>query len=64
MNTAMTIYDKYFDSNKSENRLGQTESMAIRDCKDHYMEKNDKVYKFYDGSTLVFTYDNVQVSLF
>lgn len=62
MNTAMTIYDKYFDSNKSENRLGQAEAMAIMDCKDYYMERHYKVFKFHDGSTLVFTYDDVRVS--
>lgn len=64
MNIAMTIYDKYFHSNKCENRLGQTEIMAIKECKDHFMERNNKVYKFQDGSRLIFTYDNVQVTLF
>ncbi len=64
MNAAMTIYDKHFHSNKSENRLGETEIMAIKDCKDHFVQSNDKVYKFHDGSLLVFTYDNVRVSLF
>lgn len=64
MNIAMTLYSKYFHGNKSDNRLGQTEIMAIKECNDHFMQHGNKVYKFSDNSELIFTYDNVQVSLF
>jgi hypothetical protein len=64
MNIAMTIYSKYFHDNKSENRLGQTEIIAIKECKDHFLQHGNKVYKFIDNSQLIFTYDNIQVSLF
>ena len=64
MNQAMTIYSKYFHSNKSANKLGETESMAIRECEDYVIKNGEKVYKFDDNSELIFTRDNVQVTLF
>lgn len=60
----MTIYSKYFHSNKSVNKLCETESMAVRECKDYVKKNGEKVYKFDNNSELIFTRDNVQVTLF
>lgn len=60
----MQIYDKHFHNNKSENRLGECERWAIKVCKDYTLKDGEKMYKFDDNSKLIFTYDNVQVTLF
>lgn len=64
MNTAMTLYDKHFHDNKSENKINELFEEAI---KLEYIrtDKPQGIHlMFKDKSQLIFTHDNVQVTLF
>lgn len=66
MNTAMTLYSKHFH--------GKSINIGIEDLKTAILTRDDFTSKllpngderviFSDKSNLIFTYDNVQVSLF
>lgn len=63
MNIAMTLYSKHWHGNKNQNK-DDFEKIAFDKCKRSYERNGEQVYTFEDSSNLIFTYDNVQVSLF
>lgn len=60
----MTLYKKYYYNSDKDSRLWEAQQMAVKKCKDKFMEGNNAVYVFDDDSRLIFTSDNIQVSLF
>jgi hypothetical protein len=66
MNTAMTLYSAHFHGKPNfEGTEDLKAAILIRnDFKSVILANKDEKVLFSDGSTLIFTYDNVQVSLF
>lgn len=66
MNIAMTLYSKHFQGNKSETKLEEFEDYIEGNISAYlvFLPNGHKQYSFSDKSKLIFTHDNVQVSLF
>ena len=66
MNIAMTLYSKHFYANRSESRINDLKELILNrnDYKLKLLPTNEEEFTFNDNSKLIFTWDNVQVSLF
>ena len=65
MNTAMTLYTELFANSRCPNRIDTIKTAAFPKAvmtQDNAMGHMHYIFK--DGSRLIFTSDNVQVSLF
>lgn len=66
MNVAMRLYSTEYQGNKSENKIGEFLEVCSRQPfkKDCINKHGHREFTFVDGSQIIFTSDNVQVSLF
>lgn len=66
MNQAMKLYDKHFHGNSSDNRINEFKAILLKrnDYTLKLLPTNEEQFTFPDNSKLIFTWDNVQVTLF
>ncbi len=66
MNIAMTLYKQHYYGNLHNTRIDELKGIILmrNDFKSKIMTNGDERVTFIDKSTLIFTCDNVQVSLF
>lgn len=66
MNIAMTLYQNHFYKNFSDNRINELKELILEktDYKLKLLPTNEEQFTFSDNSKLIFTWDNVQVTLF
>ena len=66
MSIAMTLYEKHFYANLRDTRTEELKVIVLNrtDYKLKLLPTNEEEFTFGDNSKLIFTWDNVQVSLF